>query len=189
MHPWARAALCARLRAGGCTVWLCACVRACVPSGCGRRARLRGAECAREAELSDAVLTWGNGSFTPFLRFCLRAPVSRLRPFPCPMHSRLFCLASLSHLPLARPACPSGISAAHPTWTAPARKLPAFPLTASTARYVPHGLYPEHYRTLAPPVRSVMPKLPLLCVCATPLSSDAIHRAHSAPRVAGRGRR
>ncbi len=26
-------------------------VRACVPSGCGRRARLRGAECAREAEL------------------------------------------------------------------------------------------------------------------------------------------
>ncbi len=32
-------------------------------------------------------------------------------------------------------------------------------------------LYPEHYRTLTPPVRSVVPKVPLLCVCAPPLSS------------------
>ena len=34
-------------------------------------------------------------------------------------------------------------------------------------RYVPHGLYVEHYRTSPPlPVRSIVPKVPLLCVYA-----------------------
>ena len=135
------------------------------------------------------MLQWGNGngSFTRSSvsvceRLFLICVLSRVR---CIV--QLFCLASISHLALARPALPKWDQRG-PSHLDRSRPLPAFPLTASTARYVPHGLYPEHYRTLTPPVRSVVPKVPLLCVCAPPLPSDAIHRAHSAPRPAGRGR-
>jgi hypothetical protein len=189
MHPWARAALCARLRAGG-RAGMAMGVRACVPSRCGRRARRCGAECAREAELSDAVLQCGNGngSFTRSSvsvceRLFLICVLSRVR---CIV--QLFCLAAISRLFLARPACPSGISAAHPTWTARARcplshlrrVLPGTCRTACT----PSTTARSRRRSGRSCPRS------RCCACAplpSPLTPSI--RAHSVPRVAGRGRR